>query len=83
METKLYETNRQMLDKRRAAARRFALPRAEFSRLFVRRFGLPANPSDLTAEETDRIRTHPQFVDPVRCPQSKRIFNLTCVSSQV
>ena len=64
------------LAKRRQDARRHSDARAEFSRLYVAHYGLVANPADLTAEETRRILTHPQYVDPVGCPMDDRLFAL-------
>lgn len=69
-------------DKRRAAirkrkeARRLSEPRAEFSRRFAMRYGMGNNPAQLSPEDATRIRTHPQFLEPVGCRPADRLFVL-------
>lgn len=62
--------------RKRKEALRLAEPRAEFSRRFAKRYGLGNNPAQLSTEDTTRIRTHPQFLDPVGCPPMDRLFVL-------
>lgn len=78
IEQKIEDEALAALTRRRADARRFSKARAEFSRRFCARLGLPLNPAALSAEDRERITTHPQYVDPVRCPMDKRMFALEC-----
>lgn len=62
--------------KLRFDARRFSEQRAEFSRRFVTLHGFPRNPANLTLDQLDSIRKHPQYVNPAECPKKSRLFEL-------